>query len=94
VLLDSSGHLRISDFGLSVELKEKNNFKIRGNAGTSGYLAPEVCTGEPYGLTCDVWTLGITCYEMIHVSRSPHTTPAPHLVGIELIANVVLCTSY
>ena len=58
VLLDKDGHLRVSDFGLSVELKEKNGFKIRGNAGTSGYLAPELCTNEPYGLSCDFWTLG------------------------------------
>lgn len=60
VLLDADGHLRVSDFGLSVELKEKHGFKIRGNAGTSGYLAPEVTTGEPYGLSCDVWTLGVS----------------------------------
>jgi hypothetical protein len=33
--------LRMSDYGLSVELQEKNDWKIRGNAGTSGYLAPE-----------------------------------------------------
>lgn len=69
VLLDIDGNIRISDFGLSVELKEKNNYRIRGNAGTSGYLAPEVCTGEPYGLSCDVWTLGICVYEMIHGRR-------------------------
>ena len=42
VLLDADGNARVSDFGLSVELVEKNGFKIRGNAGTSGYLAPEV----------------------------------------------------
>jgi len=69
LLLDSSGMLRVSDYGLSVELQEKNGWKIRGNAGTSGYLAPEVCTGEPYGLSCDVWSLGITIYEMIHGRR-------------------------
>lgn len=38
MLLHEDGHLRVSDFGLSVELKEKNGFKIRGNAGTAGYL--------------------------------------------------------
>lgn len=69
MLLDKDGHLRVSDFGLSVELKEKNGFKIRGNAGTSGYLAPELCTGESYGLSCDFWTLGITVYELIHGRR-------------------------
>lgn len=61
--------LRVSDYGLSVELQEKHGWKIRGNAGTSGYLAPEVCTGEPYGLSSDVWSLGITIYELIHGRR-------------------------
>jgi len=58
VLLDANGDVRLSDFGLSVELSAKHGYKIRGNAGTSGYLSPEVCTGEPYGLSADVWTYG------------------------------------
>src|SRR4051812_22396335 len=41
-LLDEAGHVRLSDFGLSKQLTEKEQWKTVGRAGTFGYLAPEV----------------------------------------------------
>jgi hypothetical protein len=44
---DSAGHIRISDFGLAVQLEEKYHYVMKGNAGTAGYLAEVWCL--PHG---------------------------------------------
>ena len=58
ILLDSSGHLRLSDFGLAVQLDSEAHYLTHGNAGTQGYLAPEVMLGERYGCSVDIWSYG------------------------------------
>lgn len=47
MLLDASGHLRISDFGLACILEERNNWQTTGQAGTRGYQVRG--TGENTG---------------------------------------------
>ncbi|XP_068124206.1 rhodopsin kinase GRK1 [Hyperolius riggenbachi] len=69
VLLDNEGNVRISDLGLAVELKEKKN-KIKGYAGTPGFMAPELLNGEEYDFAVDYFSLGVTVYEMI-AARGP-----------------------
>lgn len=46
ILLDSTGHIRLSDFGLAVELQRNRQYKTLGNAGTTGYLAPGACVEQ------------------------------------------------
>ena len=75
ILLDQSGHCRLSDFGVSVQLKEKKNWMTEGRAGTPGYMAPEVVCKEKYDTRADFWSYGITVYEMLHGIK-PFTTRA------------------
>lgn len=64
VLLDNTGHLKLTDFGLSKDC-------LRGNTlthtfcGTPEYLAPEVIQGKPYNKGVDWWSLGTMTYEMV-----------------------------
>lgn len=46
ILLDDYGHVRISDLGLAIELKD--NEPIKGRVGTVGYMAPEIVKNERY----------------------------------------------
>ncbi|CAJ0565989.1 unnamed protein product, partial [Mesorhabditis spiculigera] len=63
ILLDDYGHVRISDLGLAVELKE--NEPIKGRVGTVGYMAPEIIKNERYSYGVDWWGVGCLIYEMI-----------------------------
>ncbi|CAP23139.3 Protein CBR-GRK-1 [Caenorhabditis briggsae] len=63
ILLDDFGHVRISDLGLAVELKD--NEPIKGRVGTVGYMAPEIVKNERYTYGVDWWGVGCLIYEMI-----------------------------
>uniref|UniRef100_M4BTT3 Protein kinase domain-containing protein n=1 Tax=Hyaloperonospora arabidopsidis (strain Emoy2) TaxID=559515 RepID=M4BTT3_HYAAE len=64
ILMDSEGHVAITDFGLSKEDDEGSTF-----VGTPEYLAPELLcsqrTATSYGNTVDWWSYGVLVYEMI-----------------------------
>ncbi|KAM7447785.1 G protein-coupled receptor kinase 6 [Porites harrisoni] len=68
LLLDDYGHVRISDLGLAVQIK--NGETIRGRVGTIGYMAPEVVKNERYTFSPDWWGLGCLIFEMIQ-GKSP-----------------------
>uniref|UniRef100_A0A8C2XEA2 G protein-coupled receptor kinase n=1 Tax=Cyclopterus lumpus TaxID=8103 RepID=A0A8C2XEA2_CYCLU len=63
-----SGHIRISDLGLAVQIPEGET--IRGRVGTVGYMAPEVIQNESYSVSPDWWGLGCLIFEMIQ-GQSP-----------------------
>jgi hypothetical protein len=63
-LLDSEGHLLLTDFGLSkVSLDEDN--PCRSFLGTVEYMAPEVIQGEDYGAAVDWWSLGALGFDLL-----------------------------
>ncbi|MCI4388072.1 hypothetical protein PGIGA_G00081340 [Pangasianodon gigas] len=62
ILLDDNGHIRISDLGLSVIVKEGE--LVCGRVGTAGYMAPEVISDKYYDFSADWWGLGCLIYEM------------------------------
>ena len=64
ILMDSTGHIKLSDFGLSKILSD-NDEKAFTMCGTPQYLAPEIMKEEGYNKNVDWWSLGCFFYEMI-----------------------------
>jgi len=63
IILDSQGHVRVTDFGLSKEGVEGES--ITSICGTPEYLAPEILRKRPHGSGVDWWSLGTLTWEMI-----------------------------
>jgi len=63
ILLNSKGHVKLADFGFSVQLtKEKS--KRTSVIGTPYWMPPEIISGQEYGTKVDIWSLGIMVMEM------------------------------
>jgi serine/threonine protein kinase len=79
VLVNSSGTLKITDFGLAKQI-ESNVVRTRTGdiVGTPSYMAPEQAGGvtKNVGPACDTYALGVILYEML-TGRPPHIANDP-----------------
>ncbi|XP_017768234.1 PREDICTED: serine/threonine-protein kinase Nek8-like [Nicrophorus vespilloides] len=60
--------VKIGDFGIS-KILEMNYGKTNTIIGTTNYLAPEICDGQPYDTKSDIWSLGCILYELCALER-------------------------
>jgi serine/threonine protein kinase len=65
VLLDSRGHIRLTDFGLSKEGISSSSSGANSFCGTPEYLAPEILNRQGHGRAVDWWSLGALLFEML-----------------------------
>ena len=63
-LLDSEGHLLLTDFGLSKEAVDGEH-RCRSMTGTVEYMAPEVIQMQNYGTAVDWWSFGILGFDLL-----------------------------
>jgi len=63
-LLDSEGHLLLTDFGLSKVAVDEND-KCNSMLGTVEYMAPEVIQGHKYGMAVDWWSFGALGFDLL-----------------------------
>jgi serine/threonine protein kinase len=65
VLLDESGAVFVSDFGVGYDLPRASLGTLSSLIGTPAYLAPEQLRGQPTDQRADVYALGVIFYEML-----------------------------
>ena len=63
-LLDSEGHLLLTDFGLSKEAIDGEH-RCKSMTGTVEYMAPEVIQMQSYGTAVDWWSFGILGFDLL-----------------------------
>jgi len=73
ILLNTAGHVVISDLGLTIKLRRHKLLKHL--AGTVGYWSPEVLSKAGTYKASDSWSYGVMLYEMLSVLRMRADTP-------------------
>ncbi|KAF2665397.1 kinase-like protein [Microthyrium microscopicum] len=63
-LLDSEGHLLLTDFGLS-KVATDDADRCKSFLGTIEYMAPEIIQGHTYGMAVDWWSLGAMGFDLL-----------------------------
>ncbi|XP_051115448.1 integrin-linked protein kinase 1-like [Andrographis paniculata] len=88
ILLDSSGHLKVADFGVSKLLKVANRIKedrpLTSQDTSCRYVAPEVFRIEEYDTKADVFSFALILQEMIEgsppfCSKQDHEVPNSYI---------------
>ncbi|KAG0048091.1 Chk1 protein kinase [Gryganskiella cystojenkinii] len=76
ILLDSSGTLKISDFGLATVFRHGGRCRpLQTPCGSAPYVAPEVLEEQYSGDAVDVWSCGVILYVMM-VGNTPWELPS------------------
>jgi serine/threonine protein kinase len=74
IMIGNDGEVKLIDFGLSlVREGTENNLN---QAGSPYYFAPEVFK-KVYGRDVDIWSLGVSFYEMLSGKEEPDCFPFP-----------------
>lgn len=76
ILLTETGQVQLCDFGIARAIA-RNSMQRYSFVGTPYWMAPEVIReGSPYDLKADIWSLGITAYE-IALGNPPYADHDP-----------------
>ena len=66
LVLDISGYVRLTDFGIAIINKNDNS---KESSGTAGYMAPEVMLQQGHSYPADYFALGVIGYEFMIGNR-------------------------
>lgn len=70
VLLTADGDVRLCDLGLAKILSTGRWGRTKSFCGTVSYMSPEVVRQRPYGISTDLWSLGVLLYRCL-VGKMP-----------------------
>jgi serine/threonine protein kinase len=59
IIMTPNGVIKMLDFGMAACIDREVVAEV---CGSPGYMAPELLAGEPYGLTVDMFSLGVVMY--------------------------------
>ena len=76
IFVDHLGQFKLGDFGVARTAEQ--TLGGMSKQGTENYMAPEVYHGKPYGVSVDIYSLGLVLYRLMNGNRLPFYLPEPH----------------
>lgn len=77
IFVDDEGNFKLGDFGISRTISATVTEGTVG-VGTYNYMPPEVLQGSrPYGITADIYSLGLVLYWLLNERRGPFLPKPP-----------------
>ena len=77
IFVSEQDDFKLGDFGIARTVEKTASNLSR--KGTYNYMAPEVYTGKEYGLSVDIYSLGLVMYRLLNHNRNvflpPYTEP-------------------
>ncbi len=68
IFVNTNGDFKLGDFGIARTIERTATMSQKG---TYTYMAPEVYNGKQYGLTVDIYSLGMVLYWYLNENRVP-----------------------
>ena len=78
IFLTQKGDFKLGDFGIARTVEKSMGGLSK--KGTYSYMAPEVYKNQPYGLTVDIYSLGLVLYKLLNRNRAPFMPPYPQSI--------------
>ncbi|MCP4220355.1 MAG: protein kinase [bacterium] len=77
IMLDPAGKAKVTDFGIAYVMSAETKLTTEGSIiGTPEYLSPEQCNGKPVDARSDIYSLGVTFYEIL-TGKTPYEADTP-----------------
>ncbi len=77
IMIDPSGRPKVTDFGIAYVSEAKTKLTQEGSIiGTPEYLSPEQCEGKTVDARSDIFSLGVTLYEILS-GKTPYQADTP-----------------
>jgi len=75
IFISGHGEFKLGDFGIARTLDRTTN--ATAGIGTYAYMAPEIFSGQTYGKTADIYSLGLVLYWCLNEHRGPFVPLPP-----------------
>lgn len=77
IMIDSLGRAKVTDFGIAYVTHAQTKLTREGSIiGTPEYLSPEQCEGKTVDQRSDIYSLGVTLYEVL-TGKTPYEADTP-----------------
>ena len=89
IFVSKDGRVKLGDFGLARAVEQTTELTMPGAAiGTAHYMSPEQSNGKDIDQRSDVYSLGVTAYNLI-TGAPPYTGTTPVSIAVQHVNNDV-----